>query len=98
MSRTNFSDNQLADLLMQLNGEIEPIGESNTDNNRLVNLIKLEGVLDLLLEEMAEVCKYCDRPEASMSKAGKHAVKWVSTTKEWFDSIVSVYKEEDDTL
>lgn len=94
MSRTNFSDNQLADLLMQLNGEIKPIGESSTDNNRLVNLIKLESVLDLLLEEMAEVCKYCDRPEASMSKAGKHALNWVSETKEWLDGIVSVYKEE----
>ena len=50
MSRLRFSNTQLANILITLIGEVEPIGETNTDNDRYQNLIQLEGVIEHLLE------------------------------------------------
>ena len=94
MSRLRFSNTQLANILMTLIGEVEPIGETNTDNDRYQNLIQLEGVIEHLLEEIEKVAKYSDRVEYSMSKAGKQAVIWCSDTQSWIDDITSTYKEE----
>ena len=96
MSRDKLSTKQFADLIMQINGEIEPIGETNTDSNRYDNLIRLQNVVDLLLEEISTVCIYCNRPEYSMSKSGTRALSWVTSTKEWLDEIISMYREKAD--
>lgn len=95
MDRPKLSDQQLTDIIMMLNGEIEPVGETNTDNIRYDNLIRLQNILDLLLKEMNEVCCYCNRAEYSMSNFGRQAVNWVSETQEWLKSIVDVYKERE---
>ena len=92
--RLRLSNTQLADILITLIGEVQPIGETNTDNDRYQNLIQLEGVIDLLLDEIEKVAKCSDRPEFSMSKAGKQAVSWFSDTQSWVDDITSTYKEE----
>lgn len=96
MGREVLSDKQFADLIMRLNGEIEPIGETNTDNHRYDNLTRLQNVLDLLMIEMSDICLYCNRPEYSMSKSGKQALSWFTSTKEWLDDIISMYKENGD--
>jgi len=94
MSRLRFSNTQLANILMTLIGEVEPIGETNTDNDRYQNLIQLEGVIEHLLEEIEKVAKYSDRVEYSMSKAGKQSVIWLSEIQSLIDDITSTYKEE----
>ena len=94
MSRLRFSNTQLANILMTLIGEVEPIGETNTDNDRYQNLIQLEGVIEHLLEEIEKVAKCSDRVEYSMSKAGKQSVIWLSEIQSLIDDITSTYKEE----
>lgn len=94
MSRLRFSNTQLANILITLIGEVEPIGETNTDNDRYQNLIQLEGVIEHLLDEVEKVSKCSDRPEYSMSKAGKQTVIWLSEIQSWIDDITSTYKEE----
>lgn len=81
MERNKLSDEQLADLVMQLNGEINPIGETTIDSIRFNNLIQLQNIMELLMGEIIEVCKYCDRQEYSMSKAGKQALNWITDTQ-----------------
>ena len=81
MERNKLSDEQLADLVMQLNGEIQPIGETTIDDIRFSNLIRLQNMMELLLGEIIEVCKYCDRYEYSMSKAGKQVLNWITDTQ-----------------
>lgn len=88
-----FSSTQLANMLMTLIGEVCPIGETYADYDRYENLIQLEGVIDILLDEVERVGKCSDRPEFSMSKAGKQAVSWFSETQSWIDDITSTYKK-----
>ena len=92
MERNKLSDEQLADLVMQLNGEINPIGETNIDDIRFNNLIRLQNIMELLLGEIIEVCKYCDRYEYSMSKAGKQTLNWITDTQIWLSNVVSDYR------
>lgn len=95
MERPRLSDHQLANLIMRINGEIEPIGETNTDNERLNNLIGLQSILEILLDEIFEVCRYHDRPEASMSAAGKQALIWIMDIQEQINYTIIPIKNLD---
>lgn len=86
--RTRFSDRALADMLIQLIGEIEPVGETQTDEIRFDNLIRLQNTVDLLLEEIMAVCPYADRPEYSMMKAGEQAVTWFEEKQAWVGCVL----------
>ena len=89
MSRTRFSDRQLADLIMELNGEVEPVGETNTDNERFNNLLKLQNTVDILLDEIAFIIPNKDRYEFSMHRAGLMAWDWLDEKREWLEELLS---------
>jgi hypothetical protein len=89
MSRTRFSDRQLADLIMELNGEVEPVGESHTDEKRFSNLLKLLNTVDILLDEIYFVVPNKDRPEWSMSHAGLTAWNWFDEKGKWIQEVTS---------
>lgn len=89
MNSDNFSSQNLADILMRLNGPIEPIGGINTDNQRFENLIRLEEVLDILLDEVYFVCKHADHYEFSRQRAGKQAIAWLTEKKEWLEEVLN---------
>ena len=88
MKRTEFSDRQLADMIMGLIGEVEPVGETNTDNKRFDNLIKLQKTVNNLLYEIYCVCGYVDNVEYSMHRAGEKAVRWMKDLKDWLDEVL----------
>ena len=96
MQDSKFDSQALSDILMKLNGQVEPVGETNADNRRLENLIRLEEVLDILLEEVADVCHYVNRAEWSMNYAGKNAITWLKDKREWLDDFLDS-NEEDST-
>lgn len=95
MERSKLSSNDIANIVMKLNGEIEPIGESNTDGKRCTNLISLENTIGILLNEMSDVCKYSNRPEYSMSKAGTQSLHWLRELYEWIGDVLSDYDKQD---
>ena len=75
--RIPLSEFQLVDLLIQLTGEIEPVGETHIDDARFDNLLKLQEVVSMLFDEIAEVRKYYYRPKGSMHRAGKQTRVWL---------------------
>lgn len=93
MEKSRFSSKDIAEVVMRLNGEIKPIGETYTDAKRYSNLISLENTIDMLLSEMSDVCKYSDRPEYSMSKAGTQSLHWLRGLYEWMGDVLSDYEE-----
>ena len=97
MNNPEFSDTQLVDILMRLNGDISPIGETYTDDTRFNNLIRLENTLDLILDEMYSVCKDAKHYEWSRQRAGKQAIEWMKNKQEWL-SIVLPEVESDDNV
>lgn len=55
MYRHAFSSDEVADLVMKVIGEIEPVGETNTDDARYVHLQILLKTLDILIDEVTFV-------------------------------------------
>lgn len=94
MERSKFSSIDIAELVMRLNGEIAPIGETNTDSERYTNLLVLEHTIEILLSEMNNVCQYSSRPEYSMSKAGTQYLHWLQGIYEWTGEVLSDYEDK----
>lgn len=82
MSKPKLSDRQLADLLLTLIGDIEPTGDSFIDHDRLYHLLKLQNVLDILLDEMYEICPY------SENEVGNTAVSWFEEKQKWINGFL----------
>lgn len=83
MDRSKLTSGQIADIVMSLNGEVEPVGETNTDNERYYNLIRLLGIADILLDEIYSCCEYSDRLERSMERIGVVATTWMGAKRGW---------------
>ncbi len=64
---------EIADVVMKLVGNIEPIGETHVDEKRLENLKALTSLVDGLLHDICIVAQKKDCAEYSKSKAGKFA-------------------------
>lgn len=61
------------EIVKKLVGNVEPVGETHTDDFRFENLQQMTALIDELLHEVCEVAKQKDRHEYSISKAGRHA-------------------------
>ncbi|AUR92145.1 hypothetical protein NVP1170O_032 [Vibrio phage 1.170.O._10N.261.52.C3] len=62
------------DMIDDIVGEVEPIGETNTDRIRLANLQKLSEVIDLLLDKVDQVIA-CDGAYQSSIKTAVSLAK-----------------------
>jgi hypothetical protein len=69
---------EIYDIVKKLIGEISPIGETNVDNKRFDNLKLTTQLITDLINDVAEVGQYANRPEFSMSRAGKFAEKFLN--------------------
>jgi|WetSurMetagenome_2_1015567.scaffolds.fasta_scaffold128985_3 hypothetical protein len=65
---------ELKDVVMKLVGNIEPIGETNTDNYRFENLKQLCSLIEELVFEVEKIARNKDRPEFSIKRAGEYAL------------------------
>lgn len=81
--RTRFSDRQIADLVMGIVGEVEPVGETTADNKRFDNLLQLQNVVDILLDEIYFCCGYYDKAEYSMKRSAETAIGWMEEKRDW---------------
>lgn len=77
MFRKAFRSDEIADMVMHIIGEIEPVGESNEDERRKMHLITLINTIDDLLIEIIRVFPNRYKKEASMSNACKIAIGWL---------------------
>ena len=69
------------DVVNKLIGEIDPVGETHTDNARYKNLSEMTALIDRLMYEMHKIAKY-DRPEYSINRAAKHCRHFLQYTRE----------------
>ena len=73
----------LYEIVIRLNGPIDPIGETNTDNRRYENLLRLGDFVHLILQDIYDVSKNMGRHEYSMHRAGKQAVECIESLREY---------------
>ena len=69
---------EIYDVVRKLVGEIDPIGETNTDNQRFENLKVMTDLIDKLLTDIDDLA-YLEknRHEFSRQRAGKYADKFL---------------------
>lgn len=71
----------LQEIVQKLNGKINPVGETNTDNERFENLKNQCDLVFNLLDEIIQVSESNkDAYEASKKKAGEYATKFLTET------------------
>ena len=61
------------EVVKKLVGKIQPVGETNEDNQRFENLKVLTALVDKLLTDIDNVAMEKNRPEYSRNRAGKFA-------------------------
>lgn len=83
MKREEFKPRQISDLVMKINGEIEPVGETHTDDERYFNLLNLLEVMDILIDEIMYVYDCADSNDFSMKRSGDKAVEWFHNLYRW---------------
>ena len=86
MNRKCFSSEEIADIVMKLTGEVEPIGSHEIDNRRFDNIVLLMNVVDILIDEIQLQVPCQNSYEASVKKIGLEAVKWVMEKQEYFNN------------
>jgi len=77
------------EVVRELLGSINPIGETNTDNERYKNLEATLALIDDLVSDVSLITEYSNRPEYSMSRSGKRAKTYLYGLHE---SILSILK------
>lgn len=63
----------ILEVLDELIGPVEPVGESHIDGKRLENLTKMINVADSLINDIARVAIYQDNHLHSIKEAGRKA-------------------------
>lgn len=94
MSRIRFSDREIGDMVMELIGEVEPIGETNEDDARFDNLIRLQNTVDILLDEIYSCCVYSERAEYSMKRSADTAIMWLEEKRDWIEGVIEEQEHE----
>ena len=84
MYRKVFSSDEVADIVMKLIGEIEPVGETYEDDARFHHLTLLLSTLDILIDEVRFILPNIERHEFSMNRIGRLANIWFEEKYEMF--------------
>lgn len=79
---------EMYDVVKKLLGPIEPVGETNTDDKRYKNLEDTITLIDKLLFDINQITPNATRDEASMKKAGKKAIQFLSEIKNTEDCLI----------
>ena len=69
-------------IVKKLVGSIDPVGETNIDEERFRNLKEMCALVEGLIGEIYRVTTYADRAEGSMRRAGKYAQVFLNDIKE----------------
>ena len=70
------------DVIKKLIGRVEPIGESNEDSERLINLEDLIYVTECLIRDLKSVAEYNRYYESSVKYAGLTSSKYLNGLKD----------------
>ncbi len=75
-NQMDMDENDIYEVTKNLIGEIKPIGETYTDDDRFKNLIIMTKVVDKLLVDIVDLHKYKDNHQYSMRRMAEYASKF----------------------
>ena len=85
----------IADVVMTLIGNIEPVGETTADEKAYENLLCLEETLDILHDEIRFLLPNLNRYEYSMKRQGEEAKRYFESLAETISEWMEEYKDGD---
>ena len=71
----------IKDIVMKLIGPVQPLGEHNSDIQRLKNMENLIELTDYLLDVINTAAASAERPEASMKAIGQVAKQFLDDVR-----------------
>jgi len=77
------------DVVVKLIGPIRPVGETETDNIRLRNLMELSDLVHELVSDIHDVLKDRYSHMASVSKAGQKAEEILGSLRDYCPDLTS---------
>ena len=93
---SKFSDEEIIKIIESLNGSIEPIGETNTDNQRFENLKNMEKIMNCLLDDIQFLIPRRNSCEYSVQRAGIEAVRYLLDVRENINDWMKEYEVQDE--
>jgi hypothetical protein len=72
----------ICEVIKELVGPIDPVGDSSVDVHRYQNLLTIQRVVEWCIEEIREVAKNAGSHEASVNQIGATATKFIKSIKE----------------
>lgn len=66
---------KIEEILEKLLGKIEPVGETNEDNERFENLFRYREVLDFIIDRLLICSNYKNDERYSVNRIGEKAFK-----------------------
>jgi hypothetical protein len=70
---------EMYDIVVKLIGSVKPVGESNTDSTRLVNLQNRIELVNKLLTDIVDVYRMENYHQGSIQKAQEEANKYLQS-------------------
>lgn len=86
MNRKVFSSDEIADIVMKLIGEVEPVGVFDIDNKRFDNMILLMNVIDNLIDEIQLQVPSQTSYQDSVRKVGLRVAEWIMEKQDYFNT------------
>ena len=90
-----FNGEEIVRVVETLNGSIQPVGETNTDNQRFDNLKDLETVIDCLLDDIQLLIPNRNSYEYSVERAGVEAVAYLQRIEQSITDWLKEYEVEE---
>ena len=86
---------EIVTIVENLNGHLEPIGETNADNISFGNLENLERIIDCLLDDIQLLIPNKDSYEYSVQRIGNEAVEYLQRVRENINEWMQEYDVEE---
>ncbi len=72
----------LHQVVLKLIGRINPVGETNEDNERFENLKEMTNLVEQLLSDIRRVSSYKDSGQYSVQRSGEYADNFLKDLSE----------------
>jgi hypothetical protein len=84
-----FNDILIADMIRTLVGAIEPVGDSSLDDEIYMNQLNMQGVIDVLLDDVQHLLSNKKSYEYSVKRAGEEARNWLEEKRDWLNELLA---------
>lgn len=81
-----LSEEEICKVVDLLIGDVESVGDSRIDRDRMINLKRLTFLIDHCLDRVNSAAEHSTSQEGSVRGIGRYALRYLAESAEWFNS------------